>query len=83
MSENKKLIFLDVDATLYSKEQRAVPKSQSERFTKLKKKEIKYLLIPDVLSSILKKRFLILGLMDIFVLMVFILLLMVKPSIIR
>ncbi len=56
---------------------------QSERFTKLKKKEIKYLLIPDVLSSILKKRFLILGLMDIFVLMVFILLLMVKPSIIR
>ena len=27
MSENKKLIFLDVDATLYSKEQRLVPES--------------------------------------------------------
>ena len=25
MSENNKLIFLDVDATLYSKEQRLVP----------------------------------------------------------
>lgn len=83
MSENKKLIFLDVDATLYSKEQRAVPKSAVRAIHKAQKKEIKYLLIPDVLSSILKKRFLILGLMDIFVLMVFILLLMVKPSIIR
>ena len=27
MSENNKLIFLDVDATLYSKEQRLVPES--------------------------------------------------------
>lgn len=38
MSENKKLIFLDVDATLYSKEQRAVPKSAVRAIHKAQKK---------------------------------------------
>ena len=39
MSENKKLIFLDVDATLYSKEQRAVPESAiRDNPTKLQEK---------------------------------------------
>ena len=38
MSENKKLIFLDVDATLYNKEQRAVPESAIRAIHKAQEK---------------------------------------------
>ena len=83
MSENKKLIFWMSMLPYITKSNERFQNLRSEQSTKLRKKEIRYLLILDVLLFILKRRFLILGLMDIFVLMVFILLLMAKPSIIR
>jgi hypothetical protein len=82
MSENKKLIWMSM-LPYITKSNERFQNLRSEQSTKLRKKEIRYLLILDVLLFILKRRFLILGLMDIFVLMVFILLLMAKPSIIR
>mgnify|MGYP003248832308 CR=1 FL=1 len=76
MSENNKLIFLDVDATLYSKEQRLVPESTIKAIHEAQENGHK-----DDLLFILKKRFSILAATVIFVLTEFTSFLMAKRSI--
>ena len=81
MSENNKLIFMDVDATLYSKEQRLVPESTIKAIHEAQENGHKVLINTGDLLFILKKRFSILAATVIFVLTEFTSFLMAKRSI--
>lgn len=81
MSENNKLIFLDVDATLYSKEQRLVPESTIKAIHAAQKNGHKVLINTGRPLVYFEKRFLILAAMVIFVLTEFTSFSMVKRSI--
>ena len=82
MSENNKLIFLDVDATLYSKEQRLVPESTIKAIHEAQENGHKVLINTGrPYLFILKKRFSILAATVIFVLTEFTSFLMAKRSI--
>ena len=81
MSENNKLIFLDVDATLYSKEQRLVPESTIKAIHEAQENGHKVLINTGRPLVYLKKRFSILAATVIFVLTEFTSFLMAKRSI--
>ena len=83
MSENNKVIFLDVDATLYSKEQRLVPESAITAIHAAQKNGHKVLINTGRPLVYLKKKSLILDAMVIFVLTEFTSFSMVKRSITR
>ena len=81
MSENNKLIFMDVDATLYSKEQRLVPESTIKAIHEAQENGHKVLINTGRPLVYFEKRFSILAATVIFVLTEFTSFLMVKRSI--
>lgn len=81
MGENNKLIFLDVDATLYSKEQRLVPESTIKAIHEAQENGHKVLINTGRPLVYFEKRFSILAATVIFVLTEFTSFLMAKRSI--